>query len=87
MAVPDDGMLPFDGMFPALIQWLVDVPPGQTLPGETELVQLSVAHPRAEELSALLGPHLDAPMVRFVTDPRPGLRAELRMGSGRRMLQ
>ena len=28
MAVPEDGMLPFDGLFPALIEWHSPVPPG-----------------------------------------------------------
>ncbi|WP_323771398.1 VOC family protein [Antarctobacter sp.] len=78
MAVPDGGALPFDGMFPALIQWHVDSPPGQSLPptGLT-LERLTVAHPEAAALEAALAPHLNAPLVRFEAAPQPGLTARL----------
>lgn len=77
MAVPRDGMLPFDGMFPALIQWHTDVPPGRRLaPAGLTLEQLTVSHPQAPELNALLAPHLDAPQVRFVQG-EAGLKADI----------
>ena len=88
MAVPGDGMLPFDGLFPALIEWQSPVPPGISLPESgTTLERLTVAHPEAGALEDLLGPHLDAPKVRFVTEPRPALRAELLTPTGPRLLQ
>lgn len=78
MAVPDDGLLPFDGLFPALIQWHVPVPPGKSLAGDdVALTGLEVRHPRADDLKALLAPYLDAPMVSF-TNGTAGLRAEIR---------
>ncbi|WP_417208042.1 VOC family protein [Antarctobacter sp.] len=78
MAVPEDGALPFDGKFPALIQWHVARPPGQSLPPSgLTLDQLIVTHPEAPALAALLAPHLNAPLVSFRPAPRPGLRARL----------
>ncbi len=77
MAVPEDGQLPFDGMFPALIQWHSAVPPGKALPAaDMRLVQLTVSHPRAMDMAALLAPHLDAPLVSFETG-EAGLSAEI----------
>lgn len=78
MAVPQDGQLPFDGLFPALIQWHVATPPGQGLPPSgLVLEQLVVAHPEAPALAAVLAPHLAAPLVSFQTASRPGLSASL----------
>lgn len=77
MAVPEDGRLPFDGMFPALIQWHVPVPPGKTLAAnDMELGGLTVSHPEADALQALIAPLLDAPLVRFATGPA-GLAARV----------
>lgn len=78
MAVPEDGHLPFDGMFPALIQWHSPILPGKTLQGAGLRVdRLTVCHPRATDLQARLAPHLNAPLVQFETTQVPGLRADL----------
>lgn len=77
MAVPPDGRLPFDGCFPALIQWDSPAIPGDTLPASgCALEALTVSHPEALRLQARLAPHLDAPQVRFETGA-PGLSARL----------
>jgi hypothetical protein len=82
MSVPEDGRLPFDGMFPALIQWHVDVPPGNSIPSSgLTLNTLSVSHPDAEALEARVRPLLDAPMVQFVVADQPGLQADMTHGS------
>ncbi|MCR8546661.1 VOC family protein [Salipiger sp. P9] len=88
MSVPEDGMLPFDGVFPALIQWLSPVPAGAVLSASgTVLERLAVVHPEAAALEALLAPVLDAPLVSFQSGPA-GLRAELRTAQGHlRVLQ
>ncbi|MHA6344105.1 VOC family protein [Roseivivax sp. CAU 1761] len=88
MAVPPDGALPWDGLFPALIEWLSPVPPGNVLtPSGWHLKELIVAHPRAMEMAELLRPHLDARRVCFVDEPVPALRAEFGSGDHRRILQ
>ncbi|MBV7393845.1 VOC family protein [Mameliella sediminis] len=78
MAVPEDGQLPFDGLFPALIQWHVAEPPGQSLPPSgLYLRALRVIHPRVGDVQALLAPYLAAPLVGFETGPEPRLVAEI----------
>jgi hypothetical protein len=62
MAVPADGKLPFDGAFPALIQWLPPHHPTQALPeSHIRLVSLDITHPQAEAL---------AQSLTDLTDPR-----------------
>ncbi|KMK67680.1 VOC family protein [Puniceibacterium sp. IMCC21224] len=83
MSVPDDGLLPFDGLFPALIEWQSPVPPGYALPeAGWRLGELEICHPEAEALRALLTPHLDEPRVQFRTTTTPGLAAHLRGANG-----
>lgn len=63
MAVPADGKLPFDGAFPALIQWQGDLHPAQSLPeADVRLLQLEIIHPKAEALRQAL--------ERLLADPR-----------------
>jgi hypothetical protein len=55
MAVPQDGRLPFDGCFPALIEWQGSAHPAQALPDSgLRLRRLVIAHPEAARLSAAL---------------------------------
>lgn len=55
MAVPEDGKLPFDGGFPALIEWQGPAHPAQVLPDSgLRLTQLKITHPRAEDLRVAL---------------------------------
>jgi Glyoxalase-like domain len=65
MAVPDDGVLPFDGAYPALIQWVGDLhPTGALADSGVRLVRLEIAHPRADALAeALAGRFIDDRVV------------------------
>lgn len=83
MAVPDEGLLPYGGLFPALIQWHSDPIPGQSLPAsQRRLQRLTVTHPRAGALQAVLSPYLVAPQVTFETGDTPGLRAQIATPDG-----
>lgn len=85
MSVPENGLLPFDGLFPALIEWQTPVPPGNTISTPSHrLDRLEVSHARAEEMRALLVPHLDVPQVVFSTADTPALTA--RIGSAQGMV-
>ena len=87
MAVPRDGLLPFDGLFPALIEWQSPVPPGVSLPDEgRRLTALEVRHPRADALRDRLAPLLDKGPVRFIPDTRPGLTARIATPAGEGVL-
>lgn len=55
MAVPGNGVLPFRGAYPALIQWLTPLHPTQILPDSgVRLKTLTLQHPRPKLLRASL---------------------------------
>jgi len=83
MAVPDDGMLPFDGLFPALIEWGPGHHPADRLPDAgVRLTGLVLEHPQATALSAALLPLIPDP--RLVVQPAvvAKLRVRLRFSAG-----
>ncbi len=85
MAVPGDGQLPFDNLFPALIQWQGHLHPGAMLaPSGCALRRLVVAHPEADRLRDLVP--LNDPRVIFTTG-EVGLMAEIDTPHGLRVLR
>lgn len=86
MAVPEDGVLPFDNRFPALIEWQGTAHPAERLaPSGARLARLIVAHPEAEALRVALA-GLNDPRV--VIEPgAPALRAEFDTPHGARVLE
>lgn len=78
MAVPDDGRLPFDGGFPALIQWEGAAHPSHALP-ETglRLARLEITHPGAAELRAALHGRLTDHRITVKEGPAVALRATI----------
>jgi len=87
MAVPADGKLPFDNLFPPLIQWQCDIHPARMLPPTgCTLRRLVVAHPEAVALRAALAPHLVDPRVEFEPGA-PALSAEFDTPHGARVLR
>lgn len=88
MIVPDDGKLPFDGLFPAIIQWHTDTPPGVSLPPtDLRLRALTVQSPEADALQAMLEPVFADARVQFDTASEPGLLAEFQTPDGVRLLR
>ena len=84
MAVPGSGCLPFDNLFPALIQWQGDLHPTKMLQASgCRLRRLVVYHPDALDLARVLGP-LDK--VEFDSGPA-ALHAEFETPHGPRVLQ
>ncbi len=66
MAVPEDGRLPFDTLFPALIEWQDGAHPASHLPDRgCAMDQLIVRHPQAQALAEMLSDHLDDDRVTF----------------------
>ena len=87
MAVPQDGILPFHGAFPALIQWQTTSHPAQSLTQRgCRLQRLTIAHPDADRLKAELGCFSD-PRVVFETSTAPGFSAAFDTPHGARVLQ
>lgn len=84
MAVPESGVLPYDNIAPALIEWQTPLHPSQKLaPSGVRLLRLTLRHPQAEALSALLSPILCDDRIAFdVGDP--GMAAEFATPDGLR---
>lgn len=88
MAVPADGRLPFDGAFPALIQWQGPAHPAARLPDRgVRLIRLEVAHPQAAALTDLLAGRLSDPRLVIAPGPAKALRASFATPDGERVLQ
>ncbi len=88
ISVPEDGNLPFDGMFPAMIQWHSPVPPGTSMnTGGPVLERLTVQHSDAVALRDLLEPHLGDSRVVFESAEKAGLQADFSTDTGRKSLQ
>ena len=87
MAVPPDGKLPFDGAFPALIQWLGPHHPTQALPeSHARLTRLEIAHPDAQALRAALKSCLADHRIHITQGPVKALRATIATPHGPRFL-
>lgn len=87
MAVPDDGMLPFDNLHPALIRWTTPVHPSATLAQSgCKLRRLLVSHPQADALAELLQSVLADSRV-VLEAGAPGLLAEIETPRGVRVLR
>lgn len=87
MAVPDDGVLPYDNRFPALMQWQVAPIPAEILPPSgCRLRRLVIAHPEAPRLRAEIAPHLADPRVVYEVGAS-AIRAEIDTPLGRRVLE
>jgi hypothetical protein len=87
MAVPADGKLPFDGAYPALIQWHGPTHPTQALPeSRVRLTRLEIAHPDARALIQSLQHRLADPRIHITQGPAKALRATFSTPHGSRIL-
>lgn len=67
MAIPKNGKLPFDGLFPALIQWEGSAHPAPRLPDrDIRLARLRLVSPEAGALKAALAPLIQDPRLEIV---------------------
>ncbi len=86
MAVPNSGILPFDNCAPALMQWDGDIHPAARLTASgLRMTDLTVQHPRADALRALLAPFLHDARITFVTGDA-GLAAQFERDGHRAVL-
>lgn len=86
MAVPESGIQPHAGCFPALIQWQGSAHPVQRLPESgARLTRLEIATPEPEALRQALGPFHD-PRVVLVAGA-PAMQATIATPHGTRWLR
>ena len=70
LTVPEDGSLPDAGAMPSLIEWQTEpLPPTQMKGAGADLVTLTITHPEADRLEALLAPLLKDDRIRFASGP------------------
>lgn len=82
MAVPADGVLPFDNCAPALIEWQGDAHPAARLTQKNcRLETMTIVHPQARTLAALLAPLLTDARITF-EEGAPQLRAQFATPKG-----
>jgi hypothetical protein len=78
MAVPEDGILPFDGLFPALIQWQGAAHPAPRLRDlGARLVGLRLYSPAAGALRAALAPLVADDRITVHEAPAPRMEARI----------
>lgn len=83
MAVPADGKLSFDGLFPALIEWQGEAHPAPRLQDHgVRLVALELHSPEADGLRAALAPLIDDERIRVTQSDAAGMHAMLSTPSG-----
>lgn len=87
MAIPATGKLPYDGAFPALIQWQGPLHPARALPESgCRLTRIEIAHPEGATLAAHLAPRLSDPRVIVTTGPR-AMQATFSTPHGTRLIR
>lgn len=88
MAVPADGKLPFNGCFPALIEWAGTLHPAKALPeSDVRLQRIEVAHPKATALNAALAPLFSDARLVIVPGAEKAMRATFTTPHGPRVLE
>jgi Glyoxalase-like domain len=86
MSVPADGKLPFDGAYPALIQWHTPSPVPKMADAGARLQRLEIAHPQARDLRAALDGRMTDPRVIIVDGQTKAMQATISTPQGIRTL-
>lgn len=87
MAVPSDGILPWGGAFPALIQWEGTAHPAAALEDRgVRLTRLEVGHPEADTLRAALAGRMNDARVVIVPARTKAMQATFQTSHGVRVL-
>ena len=83
MSVPRDGKLPFDGLFPALIEWKGTAHPAPRLADSgVRLKELRLHSPQADALRAALTPLIRDPRITILNSKAPRIEAVLETPKG-----
>ena len=83
ITVATDGAMPFEGAFPALIEWPARPYPGAGMPSlGCALEELVIGHPQAQTIERYLAGYFNDQRVRFETMETVSLSAIIRTASG-----
>lgn len=86
MTVPVDGVLPYENLYPAVLEWQGRLPADSLTPSGCRLLHLTISHPDGEALRADLAPILADPKIAIESGPH-GMSAEFETPHGRRVLE
>ena len=86
MALPEDGLLPFDGAFPAILKWTTDPPLKKLIPSGCSLKHMTIFHPKAVKLQEKLKNFKD-PRISFETHVDTKFFAEFNTPHGPRCIE
>ena len=86
MALPRDGILPFGGAAPALLQWKTTPPTGKLAPSGCSLKHLTIFHPEAKKIENKMQ-ILNDPRVSYEVHKRVHFFAEFATPHGIRVLE
>ncbi len=87
MAVPESGVLPYDNLFPAIMEWQCTLHPATALRASgCRLRCLTLSHPEADALQLRIAGHLHDSRIRFEIGA-PGMCADFETPHGHRVLQ
>ncbi|NSY38552.1 VOC family protein [Leisingera sp. ANG59] len=86
MTVPADGLLPYDNLFPAVLQWQAEPPAGKLPQSGCRLTRLVLSHPEASDLQTALDRILKDPRLK-VEQGAPAMMAEFDTPHGPRVLR
>jgi Glyoxalase-like domain len=88
MAVPADGCLPFDGCFPALIEWDGPLHPARALPdADVRLTRLELAHPQSDALADALATRIADARIVVMPGAVKAMRATFSTPHGARTIE
>ncbi|WP_164658005.1 VOC family protein [Tropicibacter sp. Alg240-R139] len=85
MTVPSDGVLPFDNLFPAVLQWQCTPPVGGMTPSGCQVERLLLTHPENKEFGRLVAKLTGDERI-IVEAGEPAMRIEIMTPSGLRVL-
>ncbi|KIC25703.1 MULTISPECIES: VOC family protein [unclassified Leisingera] len=86
MTVPADGLLPYDNLFPAVLQWQAEPPAAKLPQSNCRLTRLILSHPEASDLQTALDRILNDPRLK-VEQGAPAMMAEFDTPHGPRVLR
>ncbi|MCB4455151.1 VOC family protein [Leisingera sp. McT4-56] len=86
MTVPADGLLPYDNLFPSVLQWQAEPPAARLPQSHCRLTRLILSHPEAAELQAALDRIISDPRIQ-VEQGAPAMMAEFGTPHGVRVLR
>ncbi|MBT3139450.1 VOC family protein [Phaeobacter gallaeciensis] len=86
MTVPVDGLLPYENLYPAVLEWQGRLPVESLAPTGCRLLRLTIRHPDGDALGADVAPILKDQKVAFEAGPH-GMSAEFETPHGRRVLE